>query len=132
MLSHRYLIGMFAVNFIYEVIVTVFDFNFKIAAGNYYCGVELSRYLSLMASSIGIVSLGCLLLGISNVTRFLGLGIALAAMPVIVGFSLFGFMTAGSLSFLFGIMGGRQSDQLRVDGARAQAALHPHDSRRTF
>ncbi|OGN73969.1 MAG: hypothetical protein A3G30_05130 [Chlamydiae bacterium RIFCSPLOWO2_12_FULL_49_12] len=31
------------------------------------------------------------------------------ALPVIVGFSLFGFMTAGSLSFLFGIMVGAKA-----------------------
>ena len=41
MLKHRYLLGIFAVNFIYEVIVTIFDFNFKIAAGN---AVSRSRF----------------------------------------------------------------------------------------
>ena len=33
MLKHKYLLGIFAANFIYEIIVTIFDFNFKVAAG---------------------------------------------------------------------------------------------------
>src|SRR4029079_7652055 len=67
MLKHRYLIGIFAANFIYEVIVTIFDFNFKVTAGAQYTGVALSNYLSIYGSSVNIVSLLCLLLGISNV-----------------------------------------------------------------
>jgi ATP:ADP antiporter, AAA family len=47
MCKHRYLLGIFAVNFIYEVVVTIFDFNFKIAAGVIYSGVALSNYLSI-------------------------------------------------------------------------------------
>ncbi|MGK5594679.1 MAG: NTP/NDP exchange transporter [Parachlamydiaceae bacterium] len=104
MLKHRYLIGIFAANFIYEVIVTIFDFNFKIAAGTQYTGVALSNYLSIYGSSVNIISLLCLLLGISNVTRFLGVGVALAAMPVIVGLALFGFLSINSLTFLFILM----------------------------
>lgn len=116
MLQHRYLIGIFAANFIYETIVTIFDFNFKIAAGAQYSGVALSHYLSLYGSSVNIVSLMCLLLGISNVTRFLGVGVALAAMPVIVGTALFGFLTLDSLSFLFALMVGSKAINYALNG----------------
>jgi AAA family ATP:ADP antiporter len=51
LLRHRYLMAIFAVNFIYEVVVTIFDFNFKVAAGAHYSGVELSNYLSIYGSS---------------------------------------------------------------------------------
>jgi AAA family ATP:ADP antiporter len=116
MLSHRYLIGMFAANFIYELIVTIFDFNFKLAAGTAYSGVALSNYLSLYGSSVNIVSLACLLLGISNVTRFLGVGVALAAMPIIVGIALFGFLTIDTLSFLFALMVGSKAINYALNG----------------
>lgn len=116
MCKHRYLLGIFAVNFIYEVIVTIFDFNFKIAAGNEYSGVALSNYLSIYASSVNIVSLLCLLLGISNITRFLGLGVALAAMPIIVGCALFGFLTINSLTFLFILMVGSKAINYALNG----------------
>lgn len=116
MLKHRYLIGIFLVNFIYELIVTIFDFNFKLAAGNAYTGVSLSNYLSLYASSVNIVSLLCLLLGISNVTRYLGIGVALAAMPIIVGVALFGFLTLDSLTFLFALMVGSKAINYALNG----------------
>jgi len=116
LLQHRYLIAMFGVNFIYEVIVTIFDFNFKIAASSQYSGVALSNYLSLYASSVNTVSLLCLLLGISNVTRYLGVGTALAAMPLIVGAALFGFLSLDSLSFMFALMVGSKAINYALNG----------------
>lgn len=116
MCKHKYLIAIFGANFIYEIIVTIFDFNFKVAAGTQYSGVALSNYLSLYGSSVNTVSLLCLLLGISNVTRFLGIGVALAAMPVIVGCALFGFLTVNSLSFLFMLMVGSKAINYALNG----------------
>jgi len=116
MLKHKYLIGIFAANFIYEVVVTIFDFNFKVSASAVYSGVALSHYLSLYGSSVNIVSLLCLLLGISNITRFLGVGVALAAMPIIVGLALFGFLTLDSLSFLFALMVGSKAINYALNG----------------
>lgn len=116
LLKNRYLLGIFAANFIYEVVVTIFDFNFKISASSEYSGVALSNYLSIYGSSVNIVSLLCLLLGISNVTRFLGVGVALAAMPVIVGGALLGFLSLNSLSFLFALMVGSKAINYALNG----------------
>jgi len=115
-LKNKYLLSIFGANFIYEIIVTIFDFNFKLAAGSVYSGVALTNYLSIYGSSVNIVSLSCLLLGISNVTRFLGIGIALAAMPVIVGLALFGFMSLDTLSFLFILMVGSKAINYALNG----------------
>jgi AAA family ATP:ADP antiporter len=116
LLKHKYLLGIFAANFIYEVVVTIFDFNFKVAASSHYTGVALSHYLSLYGSSVNVVSLGCLLLGISNVTRFLGVGMALAAMPIIVGLALVGFLSMDSLAFLFTLMVGSKAINYALNG----------------
>jgi ATP:ADP antiporter, AAA family len=116
LLKNRYLLGIFAANFIYEVVVTIFDFNFKIAAGSHYSGVALSNYLSIYGSSVNIVSLLCLLLGISNITRFLGIGTALAAMPIIVGCALLGFLSLNSLTFLFVLMVGSKAINYALNG----------------
>lgn len=116
LLKNRYLLGIFAANFIYEVVVTIFDFNFKISASSHYSGVALSNYLSIYGSSVNIVSLLCLLLGISNVTRFLGVGTALAAMPIIVGCALLGFLSLNSLSFLFALMVGSKAINYALNG----------------
>src|SRR3990167_7040751 len=116
LLKNRYLIGIFSANFIYEVVVTIFDFNFKISASSVYSGVALSNYLSIYGSSVNVISLLCLLLGISNVTRFLGVGVALAAMPIIVGCALFGFLTVNTLSFLFALMVGSKAINYALNG----------------
>jgi AAA family ATP:ADP antiporter len=116
LLKHKYLMGIFAANFIYEVVITIFDFNFKISASSEYSGVALSNYLSLYGSSVNVVSLLCLLLGISNVTRFLGIGVALAAMPIIVGGALLGFLSLDSLSFLFALMVGSKAINYALNG----------------
>lgn len=128
MLKHRYLMGIFAANFIYEVIVTIFDFNFKIVAGAHYSGVALSNYLCIYGSSVNIVSLLCLLLGISNVTRYLGVGVALAAMPVIVGCALFSFLTIDSLSFLFMLMVGSKAINYALNGPALKQLYIPTTS----
>ncbi len=127
-LAHRYLVCIFAANFIYELIVTIFDFNFKLAAGTAYTGVALSNYLSLYASSVNTISLLCLLLGISNVTRFLGVGVALASMPIIVGFALFGFLTLDSLSFLFALMVGSKAINYALNGPALKQLYIPTTS----
>lgn len=128
MVRHRYLLGIFAANFIYEVIVTIFDFNFKIAAGTHYSGVALSKYLSMYGSSVNIVSLLCLLLGISNVTRFLGVGVALALMPVIVACALFGFLAIDSLQFLFALMVGSKAINYALNGPALKQLYIPTTS----
>lgn len=114
--THKYLIAIFSVNFIYELIITIFDFNFKLAASTQYTGVALSNFLSMYGSSVNIISLLCLLLGISNVTRYMGIGMALAAMPVIVGLALFSFMTVNSLTFLFVLMVGSKAINYALNG----------------
>lgn len=116
LVKHRYLLGIFAVNFIYEILITIFDFNFKLAASNEYAGVALSHYLSFYGSTVNIISLVCLLLGISNITRFLGLGVALALMPIVVGVALFGFLSIDSLSFFFTLMVGSKAINYALNG----------------
>ena len=116
LLKNRYLLCIFGANFIYEVVITIFDFNFKIAASSVYSGVALSNYLSIYGSSVNAISLLCLLLGISNITRFLGIGVALGAMPIIVGLSLFGFISRHTLSFLFALMVGSKAINYALNG----------------
>ena len=116
LVKNKYLLGIFGANFIYEVVVTIFDFNFKLSASTEHTGVALSRYLSLYGSSVNIVSLLCLLFGISNITRFLGVGTALALMPIIVGVALAGFLSMNTLSFLFVLMVGSKAINYALNG----------------
>ena len=116
LVKNKYLLGIFFANFIYEAVVTIFDFNFKLSASTQYTGVALSNYLSIYGSSVNIASLACLLLGISNITRFLGVGTSLALMPIIVGSALLGFLSLNSLSFLFMLMVGSKAINYALNG----------------
>ncbi|HQS83286.1 MAG: hypothetical protein B7Y25_00595 [Alphaproteobacteria bacterium 16-39-46] len=104
MIRHKYLLCIFGVNLIYGTILTIIDFNFKFMAGSIYEGVALSNYLSLYGSCINIVTFGCLILGISNLTRFLGIPFVLILIPIIVGIIFFGFLMFESLSILFALV----------------------------
>lgn len=128
LLKNRYLLAIFTANFIYEVVITIFDFNFKISACETYSGVALSHYLSIYGSSVNIVSLCCLLFGISNITRFLGLGVALALMPLIVAAALIGFLTIHSLPFLFALMVGSKAINYALNGPALKQLYIPTTS----
>lgn len=61
-------------------------------------------------------------------TRYLGVGVALAAMPVIVGLVLFGFLTFDSLSFLFALMVGSKAINYALNGPALKQLYIPTTS----
>lgn len=128
LVRHKYLLAIFFVNFTYELLITIFDFNFKIAASTQYSGVALSHYLSIYGSSVNIVTLLCFILGISNITRYLGVRVALTAMPVIVGVALFCFMKLDSLTFLFGLVVGSKAINYALNGPALKLLYIPTTS----
>ena len=103
----RYLLGIFVVVSVYEIIVTIFDFNFKrlafaAATGDQATASLLGNY----GSMVNCVSFLCLACGISNVQRRLGMRVALCAMPFVIGVMVLAFDMAPTLSVLFWIMVG--------------------------
>lgn len=86
LVQNRYLLGIFAIIFFFEVIGTFLDFNFKTRV------IELlssdtarSAYLGDFASTINIVTFLCILFGINNISRWLGIRIALGVViPVFI------------------------------------------------
>jgi AAA family ATP:ADP antiporter len=114
--SNPYLMGILFAICAYELIITIFDFNFKVAAATQYSGVALTNYLSIYGSCVGAFSLIILLLGISNITRFLGVGIALTVTPIAIGAALLGFLNIDSLNFLFALMVGSKAINYALNG----------------
>jgi AAA family ATP:ADP antiporter len=131
LLRHRYLLSIFGVIFFYEVIVTIFDFHFKTLAATHYTGRELDAYLGHYGSLVNTVALLCLLLGIGNITRYLGVGTALILMPLIVAGALFGFISLDSLEFLFVLMVGSKAINYALNGPALKQLYIPttHDVR---
>lgn len=131
LVSHKYLLGIFAVVSFFEIIVTVFDFHFKNLARTHYVGTDLTAYLGDYAGWVNTITLFCLLLGISNVARLLGVRVALALMPIIIGGALVGFVTFDSLNFLFWLMVGSKAINYALNGPTLKQLYIPtsHDAR---
>lgn len=89
--TQGYLLGIFLIIFIYEAIVTVIDFHFKKTASLVYpVERELSAYFSEYASMTGVVATLCVLFGVNNIQRHLGMRASLVLLPLLVGAAILG------------------------------------------
>lgn len=104
MLSQPYLLGIFVVISIYEIVVTIFDFQFKVLASQFATGDALTKYLGGYGVMVNTMSLVCLLLGVNNISRKLGLTVSLALLPVIIAFATIVLNVSLSLTVAFWIM----------------------------
>lgn len=85
LLTQPYLFGIFLIVTIYEVIITILDFHFKSTAASVYLDeASLSSYMSEYAYLTGFVSMMCVLLGINNIQRRLGIRASLVLLPLLV------------------------------------------------
>lgn len=99
-----YLAGIFFSLAFFEILTTIFDFNFKYEAGLVYSGTELASYLATYSSIVNTVSFVFLILGINKITKRLGITISLVIVPAFFGLAVLGFLTIHSLNFLFWLM----------------------------
>ena len=104
MLKQPYLMGIFAVIGIYEIIITIIDYNFKFLVMAEYTGTARTAYLGDYAVWVNIVSFLCLLFGISNIQRRLGIKISLVLMPFVVLAMVLSFRAYPVVHVLFWIM----------------------------
>jgi AAA family ATP:ADP antiporter len=106
--SCKYLICIFAFGFITEFLLTIFDFSFKLRAGEVFSGVELSNYFGIYSSSTNAVVAILLFLGVANIQRFMGVKVALAIVPVLWGIVICSFLMSDSLTLLcMSMIGGK-------------------------
>jgi len=116
LVTHKYLLAIFAVVSFPEVISTIFDVHFNSLASQQYTGTALSTYLGYYGSSVNIIALLFLLCGIGNISRVLGVGVSLALMPIIYGFAVLGFISLNSLTFLFILMASSKAINYALNG----------------
>ena len=131
LVTHKYLLGIFAVIAFPELITTIIDLHFNSLAAAQYSGTELAEYLGVYGSSVNIVALLFLLLGVGNITRLFGVGVSLFLMPVIYGLAMFGFITLNSLNFLFILMVSSKAINYALNGPAIKQLYIPttHDVR---
>lgn len=110
LLTHKYLLGIFAVLAFFEFIVTVIDFNFKsLVFMEFTNAASASEYLGEYGAAVNLVAFLCLFFGISNVQRRLGLRVALSVVPIIIGGAVMAFKLFPMLDVLFYLMIGAKA-----------------------
>jgi len=117
LLSRPYLMGIFAVIAMYEIILTGIEFHFM----NF---VELTvfdessrvLYLGNYAFWVNIVACISLVLGVSNIQRRLGVSVSLALMPCIVAIAVITFFMHPEINVLFWIMVGAKGMHYALNG----------------
>lgn len=131
LVKHWYLLGIFAVLSFFEIIVTIFDVHFQTLAETQYSGLELGKFMGSYGSLVNVVALLCLLLGVGNISRKLGVGVALALMPFIYAGAIAGFLTFTSLTFLFWLMVSSKAINYALNGPAVKQLYIPttHDTR---
>ncbi len=104
LLTHKYLLGMFLIIAFYELVITIIDNHFKRCTFE-TCDANVTAYLANYGIWTGIVALLCLIFGISNIQRKLGMRISLFTLPLLVGLAVLTlWLYPSSLSVLFWIM----------------------------
>lgn len=103
--SQPYLLGIFSVITIYEVIVTIFDFYLKYFASLEYTGAgAYTAYLGVYGVYTNILACVCVALGVNNIGRKLGLSVALVVMPIVIGIAAIILASKPTLFIAFWIM----------------------------
>ncbi len=105
MLTQPYLFGIFAVITIYEVVVTILDFQFKMLISSTHAS-EMTRtaYLGNFGFWTNLVALICLVGGVRNIQKKLGLSASLALLPILIAGAVMALKFNPILSVAFWIM----------------------------
>ncbi len=89
LLKTPYLLSIFFIITIFEIIVTVFDFLLKInVAETFATSAERVAYLASYGSMTGIVAFLCVLLGINNIQRKVGMKASLLTLPFLIALAV--------------------------------------------
>lgn len=89
LLKRPYLFGIFGIVCFYEIVYAIFDYRFKAYAGILYKGEALTKFFGEFGVITGVIALVSLLLGVSNLPRWLGLTASLVLSPIIMGILTF-------------------------------------------
>lgn len=84
LVTQGYLLGLFLIITIYEIVVTVLDYHFKCSVMNSFTDeLEQGAYLASYATMTGVVSTLCVLFGINSIQRVLGMRVSLLMLPIL-------------------------------------------------
>jgi ATP:ADP antiporter, AAA family len=101
MFSEPYLFAIFFIVCAFEIIVTIFDLQFKILIGEYAMGDSgaFAEKSGQFGVALSLLALYSLLFGLGKIGRKIGITYSLALMPILIGINIF-IMTAAYLGWL--------------------------------
>ncbi|KKP28863.1 MAG: Plastidic atp adp transporter [candidate division TM6 bacterium GW2011_GWF2_30_66] len=103
--SHGYLMGILFIIMTYEIVVMIFDYHFKMMVDStFLTEITKASYLANYAVWTGVVATLCVVLGINNIQRKLGMFASLIIMPLLVIVAIFVFKFYPILSVALWIM----------------------------
>ena len=103
--SQPYLLGIFVVVSFFEIIATVFDFYFKVFAAEAHGAVDdLTKYLGDYGVMTNTVAFLCLVLGVGNIGRRIGLTLSLAIFPLLIAVAVLALWVSPTLNVALLIM----------------------------
>ena len=103
--SNGYLVGILFIIMVFEIIVTIFDYQFKLMTyANFPYEADSSAYLAKYGYTTGIVAFLCILFGINSIQRKLGMFVSLLITPVLVLGAVFTLWSFPVLGVAFWIM----------------------------
>jgi AAA family ATP:ADP antiporter len=89
LVTQGYLLGLFLIITIYEVVVTILDFHFKMSVTTHFGNeVDVAAYLGSYGTMTGVVSTLCVLFGINSIQRVLGMRVSLLMLPVLTALAV--------------------------------------------
>lgn len=103
--SYGYLMGILFIVMTYEVIVMIFDYHFKMMVDStFITEIAKASYLANYAVYTGVVATLCVVFGINNIQRKLGMFASLLIMPIFVLTAIVAFKFYPVLSVTLWIM----------------------------
>ena len=101
LLREPYLLGIFLIIAICEVISTVLDYKLRLVAQSIYIGRELTHCFSSFGMWVNIIGFLCLVLGVNKIGLRLGVKGSLLILPVLAGLAVFLVYFNNSLNVLW-------------------------------
>ena len=115
MFSEPYLFAIFFIICAFEVVVTIFDLQFKILIGEYAMGNAgaFAQISGEFGVALSLLALYSLLFGLGKIGRKIGITRSLALMPILIGINIF-IMTAAYMGWLNWMAAGSSTFLLTV------------------
>lgn len=105
LVRHPYVLGIFAVSALFEIIATILDYQMKVLGkASYTSTAEFASFMGFFGQAANSVSLVFSLLGTSFVIRHLGLRLTLMLFPMMLIVAVRVVYAAPSMWVLFGVM----------------------------